>query len=109
MALSTYCKDLKARHGLKQVKVDSVFGHLLPEQWLKQASPENLFGFFLPFTLQGENSLARLNNLGNVNFMLVLKGVFEGSLKVTLLKSGMRLFCLQLEASFLQWSLFTFN
>ena len=35
-------------------------------------------GYFLPFALQGKN------NLGNAHFMLVLKGICRGSLKITL-------------------------
>ena len=41
-------------------------------------------GYFLPFTLQGKNTLRDKNNLGNVNFILVLKGIFGASLKTIL-------------------------
>ena len=40
-------------------------------------------GYFLPFALQGKDKLARQFK-HNVNFMLVLKGIFGGSLKTTL-------------------------
>ena len=43
-----------------------------------------VLGYFLPFTVQGKNNLARQNNLRNVHYMLVLKGLFGGSLKITL-------------------------
>ena len=49
-----------------------------------ESDPKNLFGlviYLLP--CKAKKTLRGKSNLGNVNFLLVLKGIFGGSLKIT--------------------------
>ena len=67
----------------------AIFVHSVPAAFsprrFSREHPENLLGLFITFNLARlKITFLRLNNLRNVNFVLVLKGIFGGSLKITL-------------------------